>query len=881
MREDSLTNYAFQSGGTLPANHPSYVEREADLELFEKLKNGDFCYVLNSRQMGKSSLWVQTLQKLNKVNIASVAIDLTAIGRASIEEWYEGLAYLLADNLSSYWDLDWEDWWEEKDFLSPPQRFSQFLEKVVINSVPNDYKKVVIFIDEIDFVKTLPFKSDDFFALIRACYNARANQPKYNRLTFCLLGVATPADLINDKVITPFNIGVAIQLQGFRLDEVESLIKGLEGKVIYPESVMSDILYWTGGQPFLTQRLCSLVVKEKNPTPDVSQIVQRMIIDNWEAQDEQEHLRTIKNRILNNEQRAGYLLELYRKILTNEQVTINNSSEETELQLSGLVVKKGNVLEVYNPIYAKVFNESWLDASLAKLRPYSENYRAWLQSGKTDESRLLRGQALVEAEKWAYGKNVGGEDRDFLGASRAKERAIEIERKEKESVEERNKMLEAANEEANQKIKRGTVIGAGIFGIMLIVASGLGWFAWQAKLEREQIKANITVADDLSQQAGILQQKNYTEPSKDALAQAGLSLTLKDPELKQALSWSGIALTHQYLGQRSLETEDNKPIKEIKYNEKQLEHWQKAQDAIIKSLKLLKKEDLTSSDVVPVAFFTYSVLGNLLEEHEFASSQLQQELLTTIRFPSTSPKTALDAYKKALKIPEESSPPVAESPELESLDNVRNVYRELSESLGSDSDTDETRKQRDNLRNLMLASLKKHYLYLTHARILALEMALKELDWKKADLLTWNVIYYSAQSKNIERFWTWRNTSCNDFRKIETLWYNQSNGKFSFNEQWKIYSRLNNNSPYLDSKAYSAFIREVGWYTEGKGWKDYDDLNWSKNSPKASPKGHLPVRGVLGYSVESWVVLSGGGSWWRGRGATGNYFFSLTIACEL
>ena len=876
MNEDSLTNYVFQSGGTLPANHPSYVEREADRELFERLKNGDFCYVLNSRQMGKSSLWVQTFQKLNKANIASVAIDLTAIGRASIEEWYEGLAYLLADNLSAYWDLDWEDWWEEKEFLSPPQRFSQFLEKVVINSVPNDYKKVVIFIDEIDFVKTLPFKSDDFFALIRACYNARANQPQYNRLTFCLLGVATPADLINDKVITPFNIGVAIQLQGFRLDEVESLIKGLEGLVIYPESVMSDILYWTGGQPFLTQRLCSLVVKEKNPTPDVSTIVQRMIIDNWEAQDEQEHLRTIKNRIFNNEHRAGYLLELYRKVLKDEQLTVNNSLEETELKLSGLVVKKGNVLQVYNPIYALVFDDAWIDASLAKLRPYSENYRAWLQSGKTDESRLLRGQALSEAETWASGKNIGGEDRDFLGASRAKERAIEIEeraieieRQEKKAVEERNKMLEAANEEANKKIKRGTVIGAGIFGIMLIVASGLGWLAWQAKLEREQIKANITVADELSQQAGILQQKNYTEASLDALAQAGLSLTLKDPELKQALSWSGIALTHQYLGQRSLETEDNQPIKKIKYDEKQLEHWQKAQDAIINSLKLLKKEDLTSTDVVPVAFFVYSVLGNLLEEHEFASSQLQQELLTTSSFPSMSPKTALDAYKQALILLEDSSPSLApldlESLDLESLDNLIRVYRKLNESLSSDSDTDETRKQRDNLRNLMLASMKKHYLYLTHARILALETALKELDWKQADGLTWDVIWYSGLSKNIEGGWRWRNTSCSDFRKIETLWYNQSSGKFSFKEQWKIYSRLNNNSPYYDSDAYSAFIREVGWYTEGKGWKNYDDLNWSKISPKASPAGHLPLAG-LSWLVIIWVRLD---------------FFSLTIACEL
>ena len=33
------------------------------------------------------------------------------------------------------------------------------------------------------------------FAGIRQCYNQRTQDPEYERLTFCLLGVATPADL--------------------------------------------------------------------------------------------------------------------------------------------------------------------------------------------------------------------------------------------------------------------------------------------------------------------------------------------------------------------------------------------------------------------------------------------------------------------------------------------------------------------------------------------------------------------------------------------------------------------------------------------------------------------------------------------------------------
>ncbi|MGK7930275.1 MAG: AAA-like domain-containing protein, partial [Microcystaceae cyanobacterium] len=521
VTEFSLNSY-YQVGGNLSADSPTYVEREADEQLYQALKVGHYCYVLNSRQMGKSSLAFKIKEKLENESFFCVDIDLSGIGQANEVQWYNSVANRLVREFRPYVKINFRQWREENNFLSAVEQLNQLIELVLVPAVPKD-KKIVIFLDEIDYVRSLKFNCDPFFILIRSFYNQRSKNKDYHRLIFCLIGVATPSDLIEDKEITPFNIGSAITLKGFTIDEVDPLIEGLNNLVNDPKKVMSDILYWTGGQPFLAQRLCSLVVKEKNPKPDVAQIVQRHIIDNWEAQDEQEHLRTIKNRILSNEQRAGYLLELYRKVLKDEQVPINNSSEETELKLSGLVVKKGNFIQVYNPIYAKVFNENWIDTELNKLRPYAENYRAWLLSGKNDHSRLLRGQALVEAEKWANGKNLSGEDRDFLGASRAKQRAEEIEQKDKEATKKRNKML---------------TLGISFSGAILLVAGGLIFWAWR---ERDTIKANIKVADELSQQAGILQEKNYPEVSLDALTQAGLSLTLTDPELKQALAWSGIA----------------------------------------------------------------------------------------------------------------------------------------------------------------------------------------------------------------------------------------------------------------------------------------------------------------------------------------------------
>src|SRR5205807_8109723 len=87
--------------------------------------------------------------------------------------------------------------------------------------------KLVIFVDEIDVVRSLPFSADEFFAAIRECYNRRSQNPAFERLTFCLLGVATPSDLIQDVRMTPFNIGARIELTDFSAAEAAPLRAGL------------------------------------------------------------------------------------------------------------------------------------------------------------------------------------------------------------------------------------------------------------------------------------------------------------------------------------------------------------------------------------------------------------------------------------------------------------------------------------------------------------------------------------------------------------------------------------------------------------------------------------------------------------------------------
>ncbi|MCC5615740.1 CHASE2 domain-containing protein [Nostoc sp. CHAB 5836] len=457
------SNFEYQIGGSLESSAPSYVKRYADTEFYERLKLGQFCYVLNSRQMGKSSLRVQMMQRLQAEGIICAFIDLTGMGTQDVtpEKWYAGIVQSLVSSCQLHSKIQWRSWWRERrDLLSPVQCLSKFIEEVLLVEVKEN---IVIFIDEIDRVLSQNFSLDDFFALIRFFFEQREVNYEYRRLTFALLGVANPNELIQDKTQTPFNIGKAIELQGFQPDEVQPLMDGLNQRVSNPEEVLMHILEWTGGQPFLTQKLCQFIVLESNAQrfSSVEQVVRSHIVENWKSQDEPEHLRTIGDRILyRNEKRTGRLLELYQQILRLGEISADGTPEQIELRLSGLVVEEQGKLKVYNRIYEAVFNHSWVERKLAELRPYAEAIAAWSASGCQDESYLLRGQVLQDTLAWALGKSLGDLDYQFLAASQ--ELAKRQAQMSLQVLAQANKLLAQARQKAKPEVSQRRI---GLFWI--------------------------------------------------------------------------------------------------------------------------------------------------------------------------------------------------------------------------------------------------------------------------------------------------------------------------------------------------------------------------------------------------------------------------------
>jgi hypothetical protein len=351
-------------GGAVQAGGGLYIQRQADNDLLKLCREGAFAYVLTSRQVGKSSLMVRAAEQLAEEGIHSVIVDLTVFGvQITAEAWYLGLLTAISDRLNLSTDV--VEWWRSRAQFGDTQRLTEFFQNVLLAEVK---ERVVIFIDEIDSTLSLPAANgqpftDDFYAAIRYFYNARMYLPEFSRLSFVLIGVATPSDLIRDLKRTPFNIGSRVDITDFTFEEALPLADGFEMPNDQARNVLRWVIKWTGGHPYLTQRLCRVVAEQYRSNwteAEVDRTVANTFFGKMSEHDN--NLQFVRDMLTRRAPDKLAVLSTYKDVRLGRMPVRDEEQSpiKSHLKLSGVVKREDGKLHVRNPIYRDVFDRGWI-----------------------------------------------------------------------------------------------------------------------------------------------------------------------------------------------------------------------------------------------------------------------------------------------------------------------------------------------------------------------------------------------------------------------------------------------------------------------------------------------------------------------------------------
>lgn len=362
----SATGEFFNVGAPLHAVRPGYVRRPADQLLFETVVTGHYAHVIAPDRTGKSSLIAATSARLQNNGVKVAVLDLEQIGErdggTDAGRWYYSIAYRLLRQLRLKTDL--QAWWQDKAFLSHRQRLVEFYVEVVLQNIAD---QIVVFVDEVQYIADLPFE-EHLLASIRAAHNARNTEPEFSRLVFVMVGECDAQSLVAEPYLSPFQIAQEIHLSDFTRDDLNVFAAELNLSPTNSELALDRIFFWTGGQPYLSQKLARSVAREQS-IDNIPDCVDRLALHQLAGRaaiSSEPHMSHINRVVLSHRKSQEALLTLYGQIRKGISIAYDAESKlHRRLRAIGLVVvDDNNKLQVRNRIYEKVFTARWANENL-------------------------------------------------------------------------------------------------------------------------------------------------------------------------------------------------------------------------------------------------------------------------------------------------------------------------------------------------------------------------------------------------------------------------------------------------------------------------------------------------------------------------------------
>ncbi len=362
MSSEKRNSKFYVVGGPVQPGRECCVLRDSDMQLYARLIEGDYCRVLAPVHEGKTTLMAQTVGRMRAEGIRVATIDLAQISsrdmRDDVGRWYYSFAYRVVRELRIRSDL--QTWWQERSGLTIMQRLREFFLEVVLADTDDP---VIIFVDRIEAALG-PAVARQLLAAIRACYDARATEPRYRRLTFALLGCVPVGQRVPDGPDSPFDICTAIELDDFALPEVRRLAAGLGADQSTAARITKAVWDWTRGQPYLSQKVLRALARHTSgelTVELVDEVVATLFLTPAGPREEP-HLSAVAQELLRGSVGRSARLGLYRRICKGRRVSADLAIDvHRDLLLTGLVrIGSDGAFRVRNRIYAEAFTQQWV-----------------------------------------------------------------------------------------------------------------------------------------------------------------------------------------------------------------------------------------------------------------------------------------------------------------------------------------------------------------------------------------------------------------------------------------------------------------------------------------------------------------------------------------
>ncbi len=344
-----------------------YVQRSVDAELLDHCQNARPTYILQSPQMGKTSLIAHAIKQLNANTHQAVHIDLSQFPLSQREEdWFYFIVRILDDQLDLTTDVI--TWWSKPSvFALPPYiRLTKLITDVIL---PEMTIPIVLFIDEVERTMTLPFR-DHFFEWLTSMYESRATNSILYRISFVISGMANPSQLIPDGGPLLFQWSHSVVLSDFTAEETLALARKLNFHQDDTEEIAEWVYKWTNGHPYLTQLLFQILEEQHRTVwleKEVDECVQSFITSPEGLHEP--HFQYIRTALTEPDANGVNLLGTYLNLLKGktENLKTNQTSLE-QLRLIGVLRENDDDTQteilIRNSLYEEIFSLSWVKRHL-------------------------------------------------------------------------------------------------------------------------------------------------------------------------------------------------------------------------------------------------------------------------------------------------------------------------------------------------------------------------------------------------------------------------------------------------------------------------------------------------------------------------------------